>query len=107
MTIQPVRPKPKTSTASSIEAQNRGATITPLPTTYVATPAPGLVLIPHPQSTSSTTPLFAASNILQSQPTLAYSFPSVSTSDTSQGLLTGGHIIKQDGRWQSCSILVL
>ena len=98
VTIQPVRSKSKPSTASSIDAQTHSATITPLPTTYVATSTPGFVLVPHPVSAANSTPIIAASNILQSQPTLAYSFPTVSTSDVSQALLAGGHIIKQDGR---------
>ena len=98
VTIHPVVSKVaplNTSTQGSVYS----TTLTAMPSTIVATPAPGLILFPSRPSLPSTTKNIAVGpNLFPKQTKTAYSFNPHPMPNLSQTIVVGGHMFKQDGK---------
>ena len=96
VTIQPVISKSMPSKSSAHDSVH-STTITALPSTIMATQAPGIVIVPHRPSLPVSSHLIAGSSVFQKQSKVTNMFSPKSLQNVSPTVLIGGHVFKQDG----------
>ena len=96
VTIQPVISKSIPSKSSAHESVH-STTITALPSTIMATQAPGIVIVPNRPSLPVSSHLIAGTSVFQKQSKVANIFSPKPLQNVSPAVLIGGHVFKQDG----------